>query len=238
MTEEMNFNIPVPKKPDGIQMTSGEVERHLFKKAETSQAAFEKAIWNLIVFYAQTSQIEKAIPNIQKLMALSDDPETKAQCLLILGQLMENTDQYEKAIHFYSEALSLEPIISNVWYLINNNLGYCLNQCCRYDEAIPYCESAIQISPDRHNAYKNLGVALEGLGNFSEAALHFIESIQRNAGDPRALGHLEELIVLHKEVLSDIPDLTDKIFQCRQAVHFAHQVKQDFIAKMNKKQKE
>ena len=59
-------------------------------------------------------------------------------------------------------------------------------------EAEPRCRAAIRIDPQRYNAHKNLGLSLEGLGRYAEAAQAFVEAVRAEASDPRALKHLEE----------------------------------------------
>ena len=48
--------------------------------------------------------------------------------------------------------------------------AYCLNQLGEHSEAEEVCRVAIGIDGHRHNAYKNLGVALVGLGRYVNAA--------------------------------------------------------------------
>ena len=137
---------------------------------------------------------------------------------LILGQLMEQIQDYESALTFYSEAHAREAKDKTAWYLINNNLGYCLNQFERFAEAEPYCRSAIKINPDRFNAYKNLGVALEGQGRFGEAALYYHVAVRANAADPRALRHLERVVSEHPEISGEIPDIFERLRSSQEAV--------------------
>jgi tetratricopeptide (TPR) repeat protein len=58
----------------------------------------------------------------------------------------------------------------------------------------------IAINPDRHNAYKNLGIALQGLGKHREAAQCLVTATQKNANDPRATEHLLRLLEIHPEL--------------------------------------
>ena len=44
------------------------------------------------------------------------------------------------------------------------------------DEEAVYCRQAVQMDPKRFNAFKNPGVALEGLGHLEEAAHHYTQA--------------------------------------------------------------
>ena len=99
-------------------------------------------------------------------------------------------------------------------HLINNNLGYCLNclgECTRAEE---YCRTAIRIDPGRHNAYKNLGVSLQGQRRIVEAAKAFIASVWRCPKDPRALSHLAALTEAHPEISEGFPDIHSQLQAC------------------------
>ena len=96
---------------------------------------------------------------------------------------MEQAGDYPSAIRFYREAFAMEPASNDVWYFINNNLGYSYNQVAQHAEAERFCRAAIAINPHRHNAYKNLGLALQGLGKPRDAAMCLITATQKNAND-------------------------------------------------------
>ena len=181
-------------------------------------AGNEVALQGLVFFYAQTGRQQIALKYLERLVASTDDPEKRAGYYLNMGGNMEGVENYEAAIYFYSLAFSLEPEDTLTWYLINNNLGYCLNQFGRFVEAEGYCRSAIKIDPERHNAYKNLGVSLAGLGHYAEAARNFIKALRANAADPRALKLLEQLFAEHPEIVTEIPDIEAQIQRCQEAV--------------------
>ena len=105
--------------------------------------------------------------------------------------------------------------------MINNNLGYCLNylgECTRAEE---YCQTAIRIDPDRHNAYKNLGVSLQEQGRTVEAAKAFIASVCRFPADTRALSHLASLVEAHPEISEGFPDIHNQLEACVEATRDA-----------------
>jgi tetratricopeptide (TPR) repeat protein len=83
--------------------------------------------------------------------------------------------------------------------LEQRNGGFC--------EPERYCQAAIEMDPERHNAYKNLGIALQNLGGLAGAAKSFINAAKMCPTDCRALEHLKELIGNHPEIFEEIPDL-------------------------------
>jgi tetratricopeptide (TPR) repeat protein len=224
MTDDETFRIPLPQQPQGIPISVEESERLLLERLDQREREYENALWELARFYSKTRRQQVALKYVARLIANSDDPEKRAGYYLALGQLMEQMQDYEAAISFYSQAFSLEPENTSTWYLINNNLGYCLNHFGRSEEAESYCRTAIEIDPDRHNAYKNLGVALVSQGQYAEAALNFIRATRANAGDARALKLLEQLFVEHAEIAGEIPDIETQIQKCQEAVRAASEI--------------
>ena len=99
-----------------------------------------------------------------KMLPLLDSPDDKAECFLTMGRLMEQLGKYPEALETYARAFDLPQAANETWYFLNNNRAYCLNQVGRHREAEAFCRAAIEINPSRHNAHKNLGIALMNLG--------------------------------------------------------------------------
>ena len=132
---------------------------------------------------------------------------------------MEQAGDYRSALEAYLRAFELPQKSNGVWYYLNNNTAYCLNQTGQYQEAEKYCRAAIEIDPNRHNAYKNLGIALQNQGQYADAAKNFIRAAKMAPTDTRALAHLEDLIAAnHGEILKEIPDLLAQLHNCHVAV--------------------
>ena len=141
-----------------------------------------------------------AAATLQTLLTLTADPEAIAQCVFTLGQCAEQRQDYPAAIAHYRQALKLEPVGQNVWYFILNNLGYCHNQLGQFAEGERYCRLALRVTAGRANAFKNLGLALQGLGRHREAARNWVQATEVCPLDDRALGHLQDLIREHPEL--------------------------------------
>jgi Flp pilus assembly protein TadD len=223
MTKEWKFRFTVPSIPDGKPITPNEAEGVLLKQLQTGVRNPEDVMWDLARLYSLTGHQDVALQCVQQLVEATEDPEKKAACYLAMGQLMEQVNDYEAAIKFYSEAMVLEPVNSQTWYFINNNLGYCLNHFGRNVEAERYCQTAIQIDPLRHNGYKNLGISLEGQDLYALAARCYVAAVQTNASDFRALRHLEHLLTKHPEVALEIDDIQFYLEACRAAVQLPKQ---------------
>ena len=221
MMDDSTFNFTVPKQPQGKPISAEEAERFLLEKLEKSEAALQDTLWNLAYFYSRENRQLEAQKYIERFIAITSSPEKRAMAYLSQGQLMEQMKNYEAAISFYTLAFSLEPETTLTWYLINNNLGFCLNQFDRFAEAENYCRSAIRIDPQRQNAYKNLGISLAGQGQYADASLQFIKAVKANPVDQRALKLLEQLYEEHPEISGEIPDIDAQIQKCQEAVKAA-----------------
>jgi tetratricopeptide (TPR) repeat protein len=103
-------------------------------------------------------------------------------------------------------------------YFVYNNLGYSLVRLGRFLEAEEGCRQAIEIDPQRPNAFKNLGLALQGQGRHAEAAQCFVKATQVNASDARSLRHLESLLADHAELEFEF---SQALAACRAAVKIA-----------------
>jgi tetratricopeptide (TPR) repeat protein len=210
------YSLPDPITGDLVALSFEEAERLLQKNLSDAKTNPQDALWELARLYSHARQHEKALQYLRKVMDLKPDAEHKASCVLGMGQAMEQVGDYGSAVRYYREALGLEPVNTGTWYFINNNLGYCLNTLGKFAEGERFCRNAIEIDPQRPNAFKNLGISLQGQQKFRDAARCFVQATQANASDPRALKLLEELLAQHPEL-----DLGAELECCRKAVAVA-----------------
>lgn len=193
-------------------------ERELLDKLDKSGKDSRPALWNLAAFYNRNRRPEESMTYLRRLLALESDLEKKAACILAMGGAAEQMNDFPGAILFYREAMSMEPLHSDTWYFIHNNLGYSLNKVGQFEEGEKCCLAAIRINPSRPNAHKNRGIALAGQGRYCEAAQCYITATQNHAGDARAFELLEQLVGEHPELGFE---LQDQIARCRKMVGFA-----------------
>jgi len=229
MDDKWSFGFSLPDLPKGKKVTADQAEVLLQSRLREKRGEFEEAVWQLVRFYSSTKRQELAAKHLSLLMGLTDDPERQAAYWLALGQSMEQIRNYQEAVNYYKQAFSMEPVRTQSWYFINNNLGYSLIQLEQFADAEPYCRAAIEIDPRKHNAYKNLGLSLQGQARYPDAARSFILAVRANAADPRALRHLEALLEQHPDILSEVPEISDLLTKSRDAVQLAASVTQAAI---------
>jgi tetratricopeptide (TPR) repeat protein len=145
------------------------------------------------------------------------DVESRSECLRNKGLLLEDLLQFEAAVQVYDEALRLNPHSDITTYFLNNNAAFCQIQLEHYEQAEEASRKAIAIRPDRHNAFKNLGLALEGQERYAEAVEAYAKAAELCPTDPRALQHLENLSAIHGSIFSTSHKLRDMLARCRSA---------------------
>jgi tetratricopeptide (TPR) repeat protein len=229
MEPKYPFSFTLPNTRNSRIRTAGEAEKKLLARYQRKQSELENSIWHLAHFYSTIGKLDQAFQWIQTLMSSTKNAEKQALYYLALGQLMEKRNDFPTAIDFYTQALSLNPTHPMTSYLSNNNLGYSLNQLNEFHEAEPYCRAAIKIDPSRHNAYKNLGVSLEGQSRFIEAAFSYIEAVEREASDPRALSHLTKLIEDNPKIIQVVPDFKERFESGKRAVDLAKNMEKNLV---------
>jgi tetratricopeptide (TPR) repeat protein len=153
-----------------------------------------KQMWRACGVYQVTWQHDRLAETVQKILNLTDDPEEQAKCYHWLGECAELRKEYDAALKYYAEGQSLNPFDKTESYFLHNNSGYCLSIKGQYKEAETMCRKAIEIDSDRHNAWKNLGISLEGQEDFVGAAYAYLEATYRKPEDERALKLLEKLL--------------------------------------------
>jgi tetratricopeptide (TPR) repeat protein len=234
VSEEIQFQFRVQDLPEGEALTEIEVEQRLRDALTASGGKCVDTLWSLAVLYSETQRLDESAGCIRNVIELTDDLEIHGSCHLALGQLEERRGDYEAAAKRYREALSMEPCANGTWYFIHNNLGFSLNQVGDPRAAIPFLEEAIQIDPARPNAYKNLALSHEALGDVERAAELFVAATQADASDARSLAHLEDLVEAHPALLVDAPTLSDALEACRKVVELAKAQQPDFDAHWDK----
>ena len=138
-----------------------------------------------------------------KLLLPRDIAATNAQraiAYLAHGEVAEAKQQWAVALEHYGMGLSLSANEPYTTYFLFNNAGRCLSALGCHSDAESYCRRAIEIDSKRHDAYRNLGIALQGQNNLRGAAWAWVEAIKATPSDPRAA----ELL---KHLLSESPDL-------------------------------
>lgn len=147
----------------------------------------------------------------EQLLANPKGPDDVARAYVTLGCVCEHESNWEAAISNYARAIASAPQDKSLRYFGNNNLGYSLIQLGRFDEAEEYCEAAIEVDEERHNAHKNLGLAFQGQGRWLDAAFCFSRAARISPSDPRSLWHLEQLLSSRPDLLDQSPELRREV---------------------------
>jgi len=193
--------------PSGQPIAAELVEVDLRARVAKCEEALEGAIWQLARFYSMVGRYPDATACVERCLAGTRDSAKQAAGCLSLGQLLEQQDRYADAEGMYARGLEIPSATAEVAYFLHNNRGYCLNRLGRYGEAEGHTRAAIALDPARHNAHKNLGLALAGQGRLVEAAHSLLEADRRCPGDARARRHLAELLAENSEILEADPAL-------------------------------
>ena len=184
---------------------------------ESHPEALKRMLWGLARECGESGKHDGAAAYLERILTLEKDPDVKADCFLKMGQQLEGKGDLATAAASYSRAFALPARQNHTWYFLNNNLGYSLNQIGRHAEAEAYCRAATAIDPSRFNAYKNLGVSLQGQGNYLEAARSFLSAAHAQPDDVRALDHLEDLLAKHEGLGTGHPEILEAVQECREA---------------------
>ncbi|HWP57874.1 MAG TPA: tetratricopeptide repeat protein [Candidatus Acidoferrales bacterium] len=182
--------------PQGLPATPRREERQLLQRLQQPLAddEFRDCLYELGCFYNKFGRNDLARQVIELLLGYCDDPQEQALCCLTLGQIAEQQKHYAAAIEHYVAGLRLRPKTKLISYLLNNNLGLCLNSEKRYAESEKFLRRAIAIDSERAAAYTNLGISLQGQGDFVGAAWAFAEAKQADPSDPRPSRLLRTLL--------------------------------------------
>lgn len=190
--------------PNGLPVTDNEAEDALLEKVADSTGEEERAgaLWHLVAFYRYHLRRNDVSIGLLKLMIEeSASAERSAIYYLALGQIAEAEKNWDLAVLHYNKGLGLSPANQQTSYALNNNLGFCLNARRDYAEAEDCCRRAIQIDPERHNAFKNLGLSLYGQGKLLGAAWAWVDATKLNPADSSSLNMLKALIRDHPDLL-------------------------------------
>jgi len=205
MSEDVPDNFNGFITPDGELLSITDVKGVFAYLVHRHEKASEitQALWSFGEECRLADELQAAREYYDKILSLEDEPGERARCFLAIGIAQEKSGDFAAAAEAYARAFELKQEPNIVWYFLNNNLGYSLNQLGRHKEAARHCRAAQKINPRQHNAHKNLGVALEGLGRYAEAAKSYLRAAMLQPGDGRALGHLQHLLSTHPEIMNE-----------------------------------
>lgn len=206
--ENAEYCMPPKSKEEYLQDLSN--ESSIDKKIESLRAIIE--IYRLDTInnggkYSETTCGEMI--NLLQKHGLQSGLSEGVACMLIReGGYCEKVGDFKNALRFYESSLPFEIKDLLFKYLRLNNLAFCLNFMRRFEESEKYLREAVQILPERYNAWKNLGVCLEHQCQLEEAAECYLKAIILSKGEGRSVMHLKRLID-RCPTLKKIPAISD-----------------------------
>jgi len=129
---------------------------------------------------------EKGKPLEEWAMENMEEWLTTAEGLYFSGLIFLWTDDYEKALPYFQNAVEKHPNYADAWFCI----GYCSDELGYYHEAVEAFKQAIRIKPDYAEAYYNLGVVYDSLERYYKAVEAFKQAIRIKPDDAEAYCNL------------------------------------------------
>ena len=140
---------------------------------------------------------------------------TTAEGLYFSGLIFLWTDDYEKALPYFQNAVEKDPNYADAWFYI----GYCNGELGRHTEEIEAYKQAIRIKPDYAEAHYNLGVVYGKLGRYTKEIEAYKQAIRIKPDDAEAhynlgaayvsLGRYYEASEAYKQAIRLKPDWAD-----------------------------
>jgi tetratricopeptide (TPR) repeat protein len=214
---EQDFNGFISKDGELFSIKDTEKVIAVFIKNTRVDKAID-ILHHLVFGCFNAGYLDAATKYAETMLPLLDSPEDRANCFLMMGDFMEKMGKYPEAQEAYARAFDLPQEPNETWYYLNNNRAYCLNQIGCFPEAEEYCRAAIEIQPGRHNAYKNLGIALMHLGRYGEAVQNLVMATRLCPADSRALALLDQIFSSRREIAEEVPDFPAQLLQCHELV--------------------
>ena len=154
---------------------------------------------------------EKIIKIIQDFGRKHRETQLQLGAMLVFqGSRCEKSGDYESALAFYRASLGFLIADPERRYFRLNNLGFCLNFFRRFDEAEELLRAAVAMSPERYNAWKNLGTTLENQGKPEKAAECYLKAIECRPREMRSVCHFRRLLERQPALTEKYPDIHNK----------------------------
>ena len=170
----------------------------------------------LCEFVAESGEAEEVIQLLADFEAdLRQVPDGNAEFALVMGYACVGLGRFEFGHEMYLRALALEPTDREVLHMLHNNLGHVLALLGRPGSAAEHCRMAIAIDPEPPQPWRNLALALGGLGQPVDAARALVCAILRCPGDFKARAHLDDLMEEHRGlILAEVPEVRYLTGEC------------------------
>lgn len=121
--------------------------------------------------------------------ALHADPRD-ARVHYLLGNILREKGEPDKAVIHYRESLRLDPQFAEAY----NNLGLVLQEKGQLDEAMDCYRKALEIDPSLTGIYYNLGTVFQDKKDFEQAMLFYRKAIEDDPHDVDAHYNLANVL--------------------------------------------
>lgn len=155
-----------------------------FQKAQAQNKRYASTYLEIGYAHAKLKHNDSAIAAYQKAIEL--EPKNHVGYNGIAEVYRDNQKDYEKAMSWYQQTLSLNPKERKA----NYGMGYCLNSQSKSLQAIPYLKQALQSEPSYTAAMTELGYAYYKTGSNEEALAVLKNAISLNAQSQNAYYYL------------------------------------------------
>jgi tetratricopeptide (TPR) repeat protein len=126
----------------------------------------------------EQNEPEKWDPVLQQ-RTLREDP-ANATAWLNLGIISYHNQEYEEALRYLGQAVTIDPLVSEGWYY----QGMALYELGRYEEAVCSFDQVLLVDPGNAWAYYYRGDILQKSGRCDYAAPYLAKAIQLDASIP------------------------------------------------------
>lgn len=140
-----------------------------------------------------------------------------AERLYSKGLANLSSDDFEKALPFFEQAVATDPTYAEAWYQV----GYCYGMLGQHKKAVEASKKAAQLRPEWPETHVNIGASSFALGDYKQAVDSYKTAArldQTNADTQYALGlslgklgRTGEEILAYKRALAARPDFTGAI---------------------------
>ena len=127
------------------------------------------------VLYAQND-----IDAAYNLLEQKPEEERSAQDWLMMGNIMQDKEQIDKAIYMFNQSINKNP----KFYKAHYNLGYIYLSKEQPNMALTEFKLAVKYKPDFSYGYYNIGCAYLKLGKYSTAKYNFFKALDLRANEP------------------------------------------------------
>ncbi|HDS05423.1 MAG TPA: response regulator, partial [Deltaproteobacteria bacterium] len=130
--------------PESIFDVSPDRKNRILQYAERADDLME-GFYDPSVAYFKEGRYGEALFCLKELLERSPWARDKVSALYGLGIIMEQLNKFDHALTYYQEAAKVCHRTYDLFYWINNNIGYSLCMLGRYKEAERYCRVALGI---------------------------------------------------------------------------------------------